>query len=318
MPDHLTELVKKLQSSDKNIIKASIIEDLGRTSDPRAIRPLIEALNDTEMLVRWNTIKALSNFGEDAVIPLLKAMNNDDKFRRRNIVQALGEIGGDEALARLIRMLMFDETDESVLIEVIRALDKLRDMRAVEPLITVLKMDNWEMRFRAIHALEHIADSRAIEPLLEVLNTPDKDLKWAAVMAIESIKAAIAAVDQSEAAPPEEPKVARADKTQKSQELALNADIKPDRVTITVDGELFAQNIDLFTGYINGILATHKTHVELDMRRCFFIDSFALSRLNIIRKKLLARKRQFILTGLRPNVRLVFTATKLDQLFTIQ
>lgn len=318
--DRLGELIEKLQSSDKNVVKASIVEDLGNLDDPRAVRPLIKALNDSEMLVRWNAIKALARFGEGAVAPLLNALNDTDHFKRRNVVQALGEVGGDESVDRLIRMLMFDESDQNVLVEVIRSLDKICDRRAVEPLITVLKMNNWEMRWRAIHALERLEDPRAIEPLLDAVNDSDKDIKWAAYKAIERIKSAAA---QAGAEPPEAaaapPKpVSRQAAQQRKADVNLSVDALADHVLVHVDGELFSGNIESFTGFINGVMAVHRTGpVTVDMKSCTFIDSFALSQLNILRKRLKSRNRPLILSGLRPNVKTVFTATKLDQLFQI-
>lgn len=317
--DRLNELIEKLQSSDKNVVKASIIEDLGNLMDPRAVRPLIKALNDSEMLVRWNAIKALARFGDGAVGPLLNALNDTDHFKRRNVVQAMGEVGGDEAVDRLIRMLMFDESDQNVLVEVIRALDKIGDARAVEPLITVLKMNNWEMRWRAIHALERIEDARAIEPLLDAVNDPDKDIKWAAYKAIERIKAATAEAEPQPAPAAAQPKpVSRQAAQQRKADVNLSVDALADHVLVHVDGELFSGNIDSFTGFINGVMSVHRTGpVTVDMKSCTFIDSFALSQLNILRKRLKSKNRPLILSGLRPNVKTVFTATKLDQLFQI-
>lgn len=327
MADRLEELVEKLRDSSKEVVKASIVEAIGQIGDPRAVKPLIEALNDAEMLVRWNAIKGLARFGEDAVAPLLRALDTADRFKRRNVVQALGELGGDESVDRLIRMLMFDESDQMVLVEVIRALDRIRDARSLDPLITVLKMDNWEMRWRAIHALEHLGDPAAIEPLLEVMNDGDKDIQWAAYMAIEAIKSA----QDRAAAPPAQttapdpipaPRPSRSDFKQQARnlkaELNLSAEPKADRVIIRVAGDLFSSNIDMFTGFVDGIIAVNKLGIELDMSQCAFLDSFALSRLNILRKKLASRNRKFSLSGLKPNVKAVFTATKLDQLFEIR
>ena len=317
--DRLGELIEKLQSSDKNVVKASIVEDLGNLDDPRAVRPLIKALNDSEMLVRWNAIKALARFGEGAVGPLLNALNDTDHFKRRNVVQALGEVGGDESVDRLIRMLMFDESDQNVLVEVIRSLDKICDRRAVEPLITVLKMNNWEMRWRAIHALERLEDPRAIEPLLDAVNDADKDIKWAAYKAIERIKSAEAVAEPSEGAATAQPKpVSRQAAQQRKADVNLSVDAVADHVRVHVDGELFSGNIESFTGFITGVMAVHRAGpVTIDMKKCTFIDSFALSQLNILRKRLKSKNRPLILSGLRPNVKTVFTATKLDQLFQI-
>ena len=327
MADRLDELVQKLKASSKDVVKASVVEAIGQTRDPRAVRPLIEALNDEDMLVRWNAIKALAEFGDDAVAPLLRALDTADRFKRRNVVQALGELGGDEVVDRLIRMLMFDESDQMVQVEVIRALDRIRDPRSVDPLITVLKMDNWEMRWRTIHALEHLGEPKAMEPLLEVMNDGDKDIQWAAYMAIEAIKAAenrriTPTPDHSNPEPPARPLSARESAREMAKnlkpDLTLSADPKPDRVILRLVGDLFSQNIEMFTGYVDGIMAVNRTNIELEMSQCSFLDSFALSRLNILRKKLASKNRKLILSGMRPNVKAVFSATKLDQLFEIR
>jgi len=188
-------------------------------------------------------------------------------------------------------------------------------------------MDNWEMRWRAIHALEHLGDPAAIEPLLEVMNDGDKDIQWAAYMAIEAIKAAqdraTAPLAQAPAPDPiPAPRPSRSDFKQQARnlkaELNLSAEPKADRVIIRVAGDLFSSNIDMFTGYVDGIIAVNRLGIELDMSQCAFLDSFALSRLNILRKKLASKNRKFVLSGLKPNVKAVFTATKLDQLFEIR
>lgn len=325
MADRLDELVEKLRDSSKEVVKASVVEAIGQLGDPRAVKPLIEALNDEEMLVRWNAIKGLARFGEDAVAPLLRALDTADRFKRRNVVQALGELGGDESVDRLIRMLMFDESDQMVLVEVIRALDRIRDSRSLDPLITVLKMDNWEMRWRAIHALEHLGNPAAIEPLLEVMNEGDKDIQWAAYMAIEAIKTAQdraaappAMADEPDPTPRPSRSAIKEQTRNLKAELNLSAEPKADRVIVRVSGDLFSSNIDMFTGYVDGIISVNKMGIELDMSQCAFLDSFALSRLNILRKKLTSKNRIFTLSGLRPNVKAVFTATKLDQLFEIR
>ena len=49
------------------------------------------------------------------------------------------------------------------------ALGRLRDPRAVEPLIQALKHPNCEVRYVAAVALGEIGDARAIDPLVEAL-----------------------------------------------------------------------------------------------------------------------------------------------------
>ncbi len=64
-------------------------------------------------------------------------------------------------------------------------LGKLKDWRAVEPLIKALKDEEKDVRKSAAEALGEIGDERAIKPLYEV--SKDEDLKWNAERAIEKI-----------------------------------------------------------------------------------------------------------------------------------
>lgn len=319
MPDQVQQLIEKLKSSDREVVKASVIEELGKIGDHRAIRPLIDALNDDDTLVRWNAIQALARYGSDSTGPLLKALESEDRFIRRNVVQALGEAGGEETVDRLIRMLMFDESDKNVLVEVIKALHKLRPERAVEPLLTVLKMNDWEMKWRAINTLGRIGDPKAIEPLLETINDDDPDIRWAANIAIENIKkrSLQEAVDPAAAQKTETPLTPPSQPAAPS-ELNLSTSKKPGWLIINVKGDINASNASTFRGFFEGVFSTTNSPIGIDLSECNFMDSFALSQFNLIRRKLKAKSRPMKLIGLNPNVRTVFEATKLDELFVIE
>ncbi len=322
MPDQVEQLIEKLKSSDRDVVKTSVIEDLGKLGDVRAIKPLIAALNDKDTLVRWNAIQALARFGAESVSPLLFALETDDRFARRNIVQALGEVGGEETIDRLIRMLMFDESDKNVLIEIIRALQKLRADRAVEPLITVLKMNDWEMKWRAIHTLGQLGDTGAIEALLEVMNDDDPDIRWAASIAVENIKKrslgeGVDPVAAGKAAPQVPLAAPRPSPASASSELNLTTSTKGPRIFIHVNGDINFSNSPTFRGFVEGVIAASNGPVEIDLSHCSFIDSFGLSQFNFLRKKLKSKNRALKLSGLDPAIRTVFEATKLDELFEI-
>lgn len=320
MADRVELLIEKLKSTDRGIIKASVVEELGETGDQRALSSIINALDDDDTLVRWNAIKAVAKYGADAVRILLNRLDEADRYMRRNIVQALGELGGSDVTDRLIRMLMFDETDKNVLIEVIRALQKIRSPRAVDPLITVLKMDDWEMRWRAIHTLGNIGDPAAVEPLLQVMNDADPDIKWAANVAIENIKKAETKRETDPSAP-DKPAPALLPRTQPSRKLSdigLTTSAPIGRIVVHVKGELNSENSQVFRGYIEGVISTSSDPVELELSECTFIDSFALGVLNNFRKKLNSKKRTFKLTKMNPHVRDIFRTTKLDTIFDIE
>lgn len=327
MGDRIDELLDKLKTADRGVIRASVIDELTQSRDPKVLRPLVEALNDNETLVRWNAIKALGNFGDDAGRLLLKMLNTEDRYMRRNIIQALGEIGGDAVTDQLIRMLMFDESDTNVLIEIIRALHKLQPDRAVEPLITILKSRDWEMKWRAIHTLGKIGNPRAIEPLLEMMDDPDPDIRWAANAAVENIKnaseAESATADNVASVSPPKKLPAIPDRPPDKikgpkKELALTTSVDGKKTIVHVDGDLTTENVGAFNGFIDGVISMTSNPVTIDLKNCSFIDSYALGALNNSRKKLKARKLNLYLTGLTPQVKRVFIATKLDSLFDIK
>jgi anti-anti-sigma factor len=321
MPDQIQRLIDKLKSSDRDVVRTSVIEEIGKFGDPRAIRPLIDALSDEDTLVRWNAVQALARFGDDALAQLFVSLESGDRFIRRNVVQALGEIGGDETIDRLIRMLMFDESDKNVLVEVIKALNKINADRAVEPLLTVLKMNDWEMKWRAINALGKIGDPKAIEPLLEAINDEDPDIRWAANLAIENIKKIsvqeevdpATAIIEAPAPAPGVPPSAQA-----ASELNMATSKTSGWMVVHIKGDIVSSNASTFRGFIEGVIASTAGSIEIDLHECKFIDSFALSQFNMIRKKLKAKNRSLKLTGLNPNIRAVFETTKLDELFVVE
>jgi anti-anti-sigma factor len=324
MADFVEQLIDRFRNSERGMVRARIVEELGNTTDHRVLQPLIDAVNDDDMLVRWNAIQAISRFGNDAYGYLVRALETaDDKFKRRNIVQAIGEVGSTETAVLLIRMLMFDESDPSVLIEIIRSLHKLKPPNAVEPLITVLKTNDWEMKWRAINTLGHIGDPKAMEPLLEVMNDDDPDIRWAASIAVENIKkkslsgsnipgADSAATADAEPIPPA---TVMPNLSAPPAEIDLTTSNREGWSRIHVSGDIIFSNAANFRGFVEGVISATTAGIEIDLKKCSFVDSFALSQFNNIRKKLKAKKRVLKFTNLNPGIKATFHATGLDELF---
>ncbi|MBI4488900.1 MAG: ATP-dependent metallopeptidase FtsH/Yme1/Tma family protein [Deltaproteobacteria bacterium] len=64
----------------------------------------------------------------------------------------------------------------------------LKDARAVDPLIEVLRTDDdWGIRENAVKALASIKDARAVGPLIAALKDPHKDVRLNAVLALGGI-----------------------------------------------------------------------------------------------------------------------------------
>jgi serine/threonine protein kinase len=131
---------------------------LGLLKDGRGLPPLLLALSDADVSVRWQVIKAL------------------------------GEIGDSRATRPLIAVLHSTETDLRWVAA--KALGGIRDGRAVEPLIEALKDKSLMVRSYAAEALGEIGDRRAL-PALELVKIypfEDANVKRAAGYAITKIQ----------------------------------------------------------------------------------------------------------------------------------
>ncbi len=106
---------------------------------------------------------------------LLAELRDFNKERRRKAVYKLGMIGGEDALRAL--MIAVEDENEDVIVRgrAAQMLGKLRDNRAVMPLITALKAKGYQTPIHAAEALGRIGDKRAITPLRKLADQNDND-----------------------------------------------------------------------------------------------------------------------------------------------
>jgi len=97
--------------------------------------------------------------------------------------KAMQQIGCPE----LIVVLQDQRKDPEVRKNAAKALGKIKDPRAVEPLIATLKDKDSDVRWHAARALEKIQDPRAVEPLIATLKDKDSEVRWHAAEALEKI-----------------------------------------------------------------------------------------------------------------------------------
>ncbi len=86
----------------------------------------------------------------------------------------------------LIKALGYKKNSE-VRDEAARALGRLGDARAVEPLIATLKDEYWQVRFSAAKALGLIGDARAVEMLIVTLGDINYTTRWVAARSLGQI-----------------------------------------------------------------------------------------------------------------------------------
>jgi HEAT repeat protein len=166
-------------------VRSEATKALGELKDGRAVEPLIAALHDTYVGVRLYAIESLNVFKDPrSVEPLLAALGDSAPVIRYQAVAALGQLHDARAVEPLIAILNSSARDPGLRDDAATALGELKDPRAVEPLIAILK-EQGDGNY-AIAPLGMIG-SFAVEPLLSLLKDPEPDLRIRAAEALVRI-----------------------------------------------------------------------------------------------------------------------------------
>jgi HEAT repeat protein len=160
------------------IVRMHAAKALGRIKDARAIGPLIPLLQDKVKAVREEVTIALAAMGEAALPSLLEALKHPEWLVRLHAVEALGKSRSADAVEPLLWAL-FNDHDQAVREDVVRALGDLADRRAMEFLVTVMKEPG--LRPLAVEALGKIGDRRTVPILIAVLEGSDRPVASRAV-----------------------------------------------------------------------------------------------------------------------------------------
>jgi len=86
-------LIKALGYKKESDVRINAASVLGEICDPRAVKPLIKALDDADSDVRSNAAEALGRIGEPAVAPLIRALGDTGEHVRRAATEAFVNIG---------------------------------------------------------------------------------------------------------------------------------------------------------------------------------------------------------------------------------
>ena len=128
-------------------------EVLGIIGDPRAVQPLVAALGDQDIGVRWQAIRALGRIGAAAVEPLVSVLGTTTNGVRWWAAAAVEKLGAS----------------------------------AVQALIRALSDKNWELRQQAVEVLGALGDKRAVEPLVAMLKDSNGGVVTRAAVALEKL-----------------------------------------------------------------------------------------------------------------------------------
>jgi len=107
-PRAIQPLVEALGDFDKSVREQSML------ADEKAIKPLIQALKDNRDHVRYMATKGLREIGDsDAVDPMIILLEDENRYVRMMAARALSAIGGKKVHDAL-RNALKAETDDKV------------------------------------------------------------------------------------------------------------------------------------------------------------------------------------------------------------
>ena len=181
--------VRRLNESKKSNYEGAI-KALGGPEQAAAKCALYVRLPE-KLAARENKDQAfriLHTCGQPAFPWLVSLLGSRDAYVRANAAWTLGKLKDPRAIEPLIAALK--DSDWNVRWSAARALGELKDPRAVEPLIAALKDSDDSVRGFAAYALSELKDPRAVEPLKALLTNPDSNVRKVAEAAIKKIEGA--------------------------------------------------------------------------------------------------------------------------------
>lgn len=177
-------LIAELNNKNFNY-RFKALKALGDLKDPRAIGPLISAFNVDWDDYQFEASRALTEIGSPAVEPLITTLNDTNHTVRELAALTLGEIKDPRAVNPLLTLMKKDKF-LSIQERSAYALGKI-GTPSLEPLLKEIKNDNWEIRSVVSGALGMINDKRAVEPLINALQDEHSEVRYKTAYALGKI-----------------------------------------------------------------------------------------------------------------------------------
>ena len=195
-------LIELLLDEESQIVRLRVIEILGGTQNTKVVDALIQMLNVDDRFVRSKAVINLGRIGDmraiDSLIPML-----EDTFVREDAEKSLYRLGwqpegsppipdiktlvANSDIEGLIEATTF-EKDIQIRRAAAEALGEFRDPRAIAPLISRLKEEDWPSpsHMSTANALAKIG-SPAVEPLIQHLKDGNKNIRAGTALALGKI-----------------------------------------------------------------------------------------------------------------------------------
>jgi HEAT repeat protein len=182
----IEHLVFALHSEEK-MVRQIAVKVMTELRDERTIGPLIDALNDEDLQVQKDAAQALMNMGSSVIEPLLNVFNPENISMTSSAIVILGNLKDNRAVEPLIGVLKYF-TSWKVRYEAARSLGKIKDRRSILPLIDALNDKHVKVREGAAEALRQIGPI-AVDPLITALSDDNLNICHDAIVLLGDIKA---------------------------------------------------------------------------------------------------------------------------------
>ncbi|HEU4562435.1 MAG TPA: HEAT repeat domain-containing protein [Longimicrobium sp.] len=184
-------LLEDMIGDERWFVVRNMVGILGEIRSADAVEHFARTIRHGDVRVRRETIIALSKFGgEEAVQQLLVGLGDAEPSLRAAAALGLGLTKAGTAVAPLLKRLG-EETDQETVIEVIRALGRIGDARAVAALAdrasggSLFSRTPMPIRLEAIRALGDIGGEGARSVLQRLMRDRNEAVRAAALKASE-------------------------------------------------------------------------------------------------------------------------------------
>jgi hypothetical protein len=184
-------LLEDMIGDERWFVVRNMVGILGEIRSADAVEHFARTIRHADVRVRRETIIALSKFGgEEAVQQLLVGLGDAEPSLRSAAALGLGLTKAGTAVAPLIKRLG-EETDVETVVEIIRALGRIGDARAVKVLAeraaggSLFSRTPLPVRLEAIRALGEIGGEPARAVLHTLMRDRNAEVREAAIKASE-------------------------------------------------------------------------------------------------------------------------------------
>lgn len=189
-------LLKRLEFETDTDSVLWILKMVSERKDQRALPALWKLIESPDPEIRTKAIGVLGTFGagkkgeiKNKLLSMIKDTRLDDDTRGMCIA-SLTTIG-DKEVIRPILELANGTSSESLLVDIVLALGKLKDIQATDFLIKMLHHQDDLIREHSVTGLGKLGTAQAIEQLLLVLKGKDSQIKSKAYIALSQLGVAI-------------------------------------------------------------------------------------------------------------------------------